>query len=163
MDIGHIVTLLQESLVFILVFLALLGYAMVRGRRALVSLILGLYLALLVSLTFPFQEELASFAGDNEQTHTFLLIGIFVLAAALGTLLFEKLLYQDYFESAFESFPKKLLLAFLASALVMSYSYHVLPLTNFFDPGAPASMLFGPAEYFFWWLIIPLVGLFVVL
>lgn len=162
MEITYVLDIIRDSLVFILIFCVLLGYAMVRSRRSLVSLILGLYIALLVSLTFPYQEKMQEMTG-SEGGYTFFIIGLFAVTAVLGTFLFEKLLYQDYFESAFESFPKKLVLAFLATALVMIFSYHILPLTQYVDPGGPAHTLFGHSEYFFWWLLAPLVGLFVVM
>jgi hypothetical protein len=42
----------------------------------------------------------------------------------------------------------------------MAFSYHVLPVTSIIDPGSAINRLFGPAEYFFWLMIIPFIGLF---
>lgn len=161
MDIASLITLLEESVVLIVVFFALLAYAMIRGRHALMSLILGLYIALLVSLKFPYYEHLYALTG-SESTHTGALIGLFALFTAFATFIFERLLFVDSFEKAFEAFPKKLLLALLGAGLVLAYSYHVLPLTNFVTPGEPVGILFAPEEHFFWWLIVPLFGLLIV-
>jgi hypothetical protein len=36
----------------------------------------------------------------------------------------------------------------------------VLPLTEFVTPGTPIQAVFAPANYFFWWLLAPLVVLY---
>lgn len=162
MNIQMLLSYAKEFLVLILVFGALLAYAIVRGRRALVALILGLYLALLISLKFPYYETLYNLTGRTGNTVSILTIVIFAIFTGIGALLFERLLWRDYEESAFESISKKVILAVLGAILVMAYSYHVLPITNIFDPGSAISTLFGPPQYFFWLMIIPLLGLFFV-
>jgi hydrogenase-4 membrane subunit HyfE len=86
----------------------------------------------------------------------------FALFTAFGSILFERLLSRLLDESAIEGIGKKVILSILATALVMSYSYHVLPITNLIDPGARIGALFAPQEYFFWWLLLPLVGIMLV-
>jgi len=55
---------------------------------------------------------------------------------------------------------KKIIMAFLATVVVMIFSFNVLPVTDLLTPGTPIQSLFAPAEYFFWWLLLPLVVLF---
>ena len=160
MDIATALSFLREFLLLILVFGALLAYSVVRGKRALISLILGLYIALLVSLNFPYSERLYAFAGEGERAQAIAAIVLFALFAVLGSFLFERLLSYEYEESAFEGISKKALVAALGTMLVFAYSYHVLPVTTLIDPGSSISFIFAPEEYFFWMLIIPLVGLF---
>lgn len=150
---------LQSALVPILIFVFLLLFAAIRGRRAITSLILGLYFALLISLKFPYYAKIYAIAG-NIITETALSIIVFAVFTTIFTLLMDRLLFYRIDERAFEGMSKKIVLALLGTILVMSYSYHVLPITNLIDPGLPAQKLFGPEEYFFWWLIIPLVALF---
>lgn len=161
MGIGDFITLLQESLVIILVFLALLAYSMIRGRHALVSLILGLYFALLISLKFPYYDTLRGWAGGNATTETVIVVGVFVVFTFVSTLLLSRFI-EGGGESAFEGFWQKGLLAIFGAVIIMAYSYHVLPLASLIEPGTPASMIFAPEEYFFWWLIVPLIGLFLI-
>lgn len=161
MDYLTLLTYLQSALTPILIFIALLFFAMVRGRRAITSLILGFYFALLLSLKFPYYQAISeatkSFLGSSAIS-----ILVFAVFAALCTMLMDRLLFYRIDEAAFQSFGKKILLASIATILIMLYSYHVLPITNIVDPGLPASVLFEPPEYFFWWLILPLAGLFLV-
>ena len=161
MSLPELISLLQESIVMILVFLALLAYAMVRGREALTALIFGLYLALLISLKFPYYDKLKEWANGSIHTEAGLLIGVFAFFTIAGALLFERFFEYDD-ESTFEGFWKKILIALFGMVLIMAYSYHVLPVTSLIEPGGPASTLFAPEERFFWWLIIPLIGLLIV-
>jgi hypothetical protein len=55
---------------------------------------------------------------------------------------------------------KKILLACMATILVMIFSFHALPVTEIITPGTPIQSLFAPEQNFFWWLILPLVVLF---
>ena len=159
MDYGIIIDYLQSALLPILIFLALLFYTMIRGRRSITSLILGLYFALLITLKFPYHEQVDLWFGRFISANTTAMI-IFALFTAIASVLMDRLLFYRIDESAFQAFPKKIILALLGTILIMAFSFHVLPVTDFINPGAPASKLFGPQEFFFWWLIVPLVGLF---
>jgi hypothetical protein len=159
MDYGVIIGYLQSALIPLLIFISLLVFAVVRGRRAITSLILGLYFALLISLKFPYYPNIYDIAGGII-TEAAISIIVFAVFTAVFSLLMDRLLFYRIDETAFEGFGKKVLLALLATVLVMAYSYHVLPITKLLDPGLPAGLLFAPEEYFFWWLIVPLAGLF---
>lgn len=152
---------IRELIVPLLVFGALFIYSIIRGQRALTSIILSLYVSLLVSIKFPYYELLQtklSFA-TKEAIH----MVVFAIFVALGTILFEKILSRLLDETAFEGVWKKLVLAILGTTLLMAYSYHVLPITQFIDPGAQIAQMFAPQSYFFWWLVVPLLCLFFVL
>jgi len=159
MDTSAIISLTHESLFAIVVFLLFLVFTIVRGRQSLINLIMGLYLALLVSVEFPYYDRLfgeSSTVGNK----SILMIAVFAMFTFAATFLFHRLMPKEYDEKAFESFHKKLILALLATALVMTYSYHVLPVTDLVDPGSPVQKLFAPEQNFFWWLILPLIALF---
>jgi len=159
MDTEFIIGILQESLFMILVFGAFLAYAMVRGRQSLINLILGLYLALLISLKFPYYHFFLQGTGSDPSNAVIMII-IFAIFTIGGTILFSRLIPYDDFEPAFEGFNKKVLFAVMGSVLVMAYSYHVLPVTDLITPGSPIHALFAAEANFFWWLLLPLVGLF---
>ncbi len=159
MDIGTIIDYLQSVLLPILIFVSLLLYTVIRGRRAITSLILGLYFALLISIKFPYHAQIDEVLGKFISPPTVAIV-IFAVFTALFSLLMDRLLFYRINESAFQGFGTKFLLAILATVLVMAFSFHVLPITHLVNPGMPAHTLFGPPEYFFWWLIVPLIGLF---
>ena len=157
MDFAGTITIVQESLYLILVFTACLAYGLVRGRQSLINLILALYLGLLISLEFPYHDKVLAQAGSASSS--IVMIVMFAVFTAGAVLLFERLMPRDPLESAFEAFGKKLALALLAAILIMAYSYHALPITDLITPGSPIQTLFGSENYFFWWLLVPLVGL----
>lgn len=160
MDLQTITASLLEAIVPIVVFLSLLLFTMVRGRRALTSLILGLYFALLMSLTFPYYETIFSLVADEFIPDTILSVLIFAGFTTGGSLLFDRILFHRPDETAFQAMNKKVVLALLGTILVMAFSYHVLPITSLVESASPVNTLFAPHEYFFWWLIIPIIGLF---
>ena len=85
---------------------------------------------------------------------------MFAAFAVLATVLFSRLMPREYDEKMFEGFGKKFMFAVAATALVMAYSYHVLPITELVDPGSPIQSLFSDERWFFGWLIVPLILLF---
>ncbi len=159
MDTDSIVSLLKESVFLLSVFGVLLLYAMAKGRYALINVILALYLALLISIKFPYYNEVTQGGGDGNAIEKILIFLAFVVA---GTMLFRRHIPGDDYEPAFHRFWKKILLAVMGTILVMIFSFHALPVTEIITPGTPIQSLFAPAENFFWWLILPLITLFFV-
>ena len=160
MDTSALISLLQESLYLIIVLIIFLFFALKKGRQTVTNIILGLYLALLISLEFPFYDQLLR--GDSASTESAVRLIIFAFFAFLSTWLFARILPREYDERAFEGFFRKLLLAAAGTILVMIYSYHVLPITDFITPGSPINYLFGSEQSFFWWLMVPILILFFV-
>lgn len=158
MELSFFTSLLSESLYLILVFCFFFFYATVRGRQALINLTIGLYLALLISLEFPYYDLLVG--GVGAEGESIIKLVVFTLFALLATLFFARIMPDEFQEKKLESLGKKILLALGSTVLVMIFSYHVLPVTEFITPGSPISALFGHAEYFFWWLLLPLVILY---
>ena len=160
MDTDIILSTVKELAYLLGVFGFFLLYATVRGRQAVINLVIGLYFALLISLEFPYYDTLLAHAGD---AHSIAIgkVVIFAIFTILATLLIKRIMPSEYKENKFESFHKKLLLAIGGTILIMIYSFHVLPVTEFLTPGTPIQSLFAPNEYFFWWLIAPLVFLYI--
>lgn len=160
MDTGSLASLIHESVFLISVFSFFLAIALLKGRYAIVNIIFALYLALIVSLKFPYYSFFLS--GESASSDAVVMIVIFTAFTIAGIMLFRRHIPGDDYESAFKHFGKKLLLASMATALVMTYSYHALPVTELITPGSPIQSLFGPEQNFFWWLIAPLLALFFV-
>jgi high-affinity Fe2+/Pb2+ permease len=160
MDTAGIISLLQESLFMVLVFVGFLAFAISAGRQSITNVILGLYFALLISIEFPYYEMILGSASSEKMKSIVMLIvfGIFTLGA---TILFARLMPREYSEGKFEGFWKKILLACAATVLVMAFSYHALPVTDIITPGSPIQYLFGSKSSFFWWLLAPLGILFI--
>lgn len=159
MDFTGLISILQESLFMVLVFVGFWIYAISAGRQSITNVILGLYFALLISIEFPYYDVITG-NTDNTKTESIVMLIVFMLFTLCATILFARLMPREYSEGKFEGFGKKLLLACGATVLVMSFSYHALPVTEIITPGSPIQYLFGSESSFFYWLLVPLVVLF---
>jgi hypothetical protein len=155
--VGSIVGWVQDLFVLFAMFTGIFFYAIIRGQRALLSVVLALYIALLLAEKFPYYPSLEaklSFLTPETSKMT-----VFAACAALSSLLFERLLSRLLNEFALEGVQKKVILSSLATILVMGYAYHFFPLQHFINPGDQLNAIFEPHDRFFWWLVIPLVGI----
>lgn len=160
MDSVFLFNFLSEIAYLLVVFAIVFMYTMARGRQATVNLIFGLYLALLISIEFPYYSQL--FGSLSAEALSLAKLGLFAIFTILGTMLCGRIMPDEFKEKRFESFGKKIILALSATALIMAFSFQVLPVTDFLTPGTPIQSLFAPESYFFWWLLTPLVILFLI-
>jgi uncharacterized membrane protein len=160
MDTTTILNYLSEIAYLLIVFGALLGISVFKGRQAIINLTVGLYMALLISYVFPFYDTLLKSLQTSQSIATAKL-GIFLIFTSITTALMYRIMPDEFRENKLESLGKKIILALGATVLVMIFSFQVLPVTEFLTPGTPIQSLFAPTEYFFWWLLLPLVILFV--
>jgi steroid 5-alpha reductase family enzyme len=160
MDTGALATLIHELLYLLIVFGVFFSIALMKGRYAIVNIIFALYLALLVSLKFPYFDLFLN--AGSPKSNAVVMVVIFSVFTILGIMLFRRHIPGDDYEFTFEHFFMKVLLAAMATILVMAYSYQALPVTELITPGSPLERLFAPEENFFWWLALPLIVLFFV-
>lgn len=158
MDWTFVLNILSELAYLLIVFGVMLFIAVIRGRQAIINLIFGLYLALLISIQFPYYEMiLGSVDGRSLAMGQ---MAIFIVFTVLSTWLFARVMPDEFQENKLETMHKKILLALLATVIVMIFSFNVLPVTEFLTPGTPIQSIFAPQEYYFGWLMLPLVILF---
>jgi len=161
MDTSSLITILNESLFMVIVFVGFLTYAITAGRQSIINVILALYFALLISIEFPYYAMLV---GDsaNKKSESIVMLIVFSIFTIGATILFTRLMPREYAEGKFEALGKKVLLTCAATVLVMTFSYHALPVTEIITPGSPIQYLFGSESSFFYWLLAPLGVLFFV-
>ncbi len=160
MEISAIMSFIQESLYLIIVFAVFLIFAIKKGRQTVTNIILGLYLALLISKEFPFYDSIFN-STTSPQSEAVVMLVIFMFFTLVATMLFARILPREYDEGPMQGLGRKILLALGGTILVIIYSYHVLPVTEFIHPGSPINYLFSSADNFFYWLLVPLLILFV--
>lgn len=160
MDASFFINFIYEIAYFLIVLGVLFGFALFKGRQAIINIIVALYLALLISVEFPFYDTVLGSLSGAVSISTAKMV-VFVLFTILATILCFRIMPDEFRETKLESFSKKFTLALCATVLIMVFSFHVLPVTEFLTPGTPIQSLFAPAEYFFWWLILPLIALFI--
>ena len=159
MDSVTILHFLTESAYLIIVFTVFLTMAIIRGRQTVINHIAGLYLAVLITSQFPYYDALLSSLSKTSMIAVAKLV-IFILVTIACTKLFKRIMPEEYREGRFESFGKKIMLSLGATILVMIFSFNVLPVTELLTPGTPIQSLFAPEQYYFWWLILPLIFLY---
>lgn len=160
MDTAFVLNFLSETAYLLIVFGCMLMYAIGKGRQAIINLIVGLYLALLITLEFPYYDHMLGGLSSPELVSAGKL-GFFAFVTILATWLCKRIMPDEFRERKFESLGKKIIHAGAATILIMIFSFQVLPVTDFLVPGTPVQSLFAPTEYFFWWLILPLAILFI--
>lgn len=161
MDTSYVLNFLSEFAYLLVVFGLLLTFSITKGRQAIMNLMIGLYLALLISIEFPGYDRLFSSLETGQSLAAGKLLFFFFITL-FTTALCYRIMPDEFREKKFESIGKKLLLTIGATVLIMAFSFQVLPVTEFMMPGTPIQSLFGPEPYFFWWLLLPLVILYVV-
>lgn len=161
MDLGTVLLFLYEIAYFLAIFLLLLTFSISKGRQAIMNLMVGLYLALLISIQFPAYDTLFRNLESSQSIAAAQLL-FFFFVTLFTTALCYRIMPDEFREGKFESLGKKLLLTIGATILIMTFSFHVLPVTEFMTPGTPLQLLFGPEVYHFWWLLVPLVILYAV-
>lgn len=157
MDSATILGILQESTFVISVFGGFLVYAIIRGRHSLINLIMGLYFALLISIEFPYYD--AILGGASAESEAMLRIVVFGIFTVISTIILGRLLHQGDFDRGFTGIHRKIIYSLAATVLVMTYSFHALPVTELIDPG-PIQALFAAESSFFFWLFVPIIILF---
>ena len=157
----YVLDFLTEIAYLLLVFSLALCFAIFVGRQAIMNLIVGLYLALLISIEFPSYGTIFG-SLSNDHAIAAAKLGFFAFITVLTTILCYRIMPSEFREKRFESMPKKAILALAATILVMTFSFNVLPVTEFLTPGTPIQSLFAPEAYYFWWLLVPLVVLYFV-
>ncbi|HEY0964731.1 MAG TPA: hypothetical protein VGE31_02965 [Candidatus Paceibacterota bacterium] len=160
MDTAFVLNFLSETAYLLIVFGVLLMYAIGRGRQAIINLIFGLYLALLITLEFPYYDHMLGGLSTPQMVSAGKL-GFFAVITVILTWLCSRIMPDEFRERKFESLPKKIIHAASATILIMIFSFQVLPVTDFLVPGTPVQSLFAPEAYFFWWLMLPLAILFI--
>lgn len=160
METDVIISTLKEFIYLGSVFGVFIFYTMIRGRQATINIIAGLYFALLISLEFPYYDTFLAGASEGHTAAAGKLI-LFTIFTIFTTILMSRLMPAEFTEKKFESFGKKLLLATAGTILIMVFSFHVLPVTEFLTPGTPVQSLFSSSDYFFWWLMLPLIFLYI--
>lgn len=148
--------LLSGVLALVILTAVLLVFGLRGGRSALISLILSFYAGYAIYAVFPFKDAILS-AGGTPLIRTILSIGIFVVASILPFVLIRRITSGGFGSL---SFIPNLILAFLAAAFLLAIGYHLFSLSSVYPLSGTLDAAFSPSQFFFWWFIAPLIGLF---
>jgi len=132
-------------------------YAVWRNTGLLLSVSIALPIAGFVYQIFPYHENVASFLPTALAPWASLVLFCLFLLFALWIL-------QRTIGAAFGSGrPLHIVTTSVALAvLLISFSYHVVPIENIYDFGSSFDSFFGSINTFFWVVSLALLALFVV-
>lgn len=162
MDFKQISLLLHNpswDVIVIFAFIAIgFFYGISAGRSKLLALLFSFYVSGFLFENFYYLDKVVR---GGTMTETFLFrIFIFVLIAVILTILFSKILAVSY-ENGSKNWAKSFLLSFVSTGLLFSYFFHIFPGREIFTFSPLVQNLFASNSAFFWWLVLPLVALFI--
>jgi hypothetical protein len=148
--------LIGNVLVFLIVTVLLVIFSMRAGRQALISLILSLYTGYALYSVFPFISALVK-PGATDSTSAIITIAIYGVLVFISYLLVRRV-SSGHVGSI--HFLPLLLLCILTGGFLMALGYQLFDITHVYALPKTLNLLFAPKQYFFWWFIAPLVGVF---
>lgn len=153
---SDIVAFIGNFLVLLLLAAALFFFALRAGRALLVSLILALYVGFALFTVFPYKEMFL--VGDTPLVRAVAGIALF----AVFTFIPYVLLRRVATSGSLQMNPLALgVLALATGGFVLALGYHVLNIAAIIPLTPSLDALFAPDQYFFWWFVAPLIGIFV--
>lgn len=138
---------------FLIIVAVLVAFALRAGKAALITLILSLYIGYAVFSVFPFTDMIAS---GSAKTTVSALVYLGIVAAAY--LLIRRLGHASL--GGMRILPLVVLCA-LSGGFLMALGYRLFDIDTAYNLPKTLDLLFAPKEYFFWWFIAPLAGVFV--
>ncbi len=151
----HAWALTANFLILLVLIIAMIVFSY-RSRGGILSLIISLYVGYAIYAVFPYTSTALSFGGTI-LIKAIISIILFLVAAFIPYLFIERLTKGGF---GVLSFVPRFALSFLAAAFLMAIAYHVFNVNHLYSFPKPLDQLFAPDEYFFWWFIAPLAGLF---
>ena len=151
--------MMTDIIIIFVVFALLFFYSIQYGKSHIVSLLISLYIVILTFLSFPYLEETTILKSSEAQV-TLSHIAIFIIGVLIIHTILRRVLYTEFSESKFLRLKGAVLLSASATGLLFAFLYHTISFATIYDFGDSIDYLFS-SQYFFWWLIIPLVALFI--
>lgn len=147
------------DMIVLFIFLAFFFfYGIIGGRNKVVSLILSLYISGFFFENFFYLDY---FIKGKGIVYLFVLrVMIFLIILVALNFLFSRILSlssglgRDWWQS--------LVLSFLGTGLLFSFIFHLFPAKEIFTFSPLIKYLFASNKAFFWWLLAPLVTLFLI-
>lgn len=131
-------------------------YAAWQSTGMLLSIAIALPIAGMLYLFFPYLAEVQQLLPLPDTWTQLIVFGIFLLAALW-------ILQRTIGLASGSGRPLHIVTTAIAlSVLLISFSYHVVPIEQLYDFGATFDGIFASTSHFFWILALALLALFVV-
>lgn len=145
----------SDFLMVLVLFGLLFLFAWYMGRGPFVALLISLYVGYALYSVFPFM----SYAPTSPPLAALATaLALYVAGTGIAYLVLRRAVVSDFiyvglFGLAF--------LSLLAAGFLIALAYHVFPVASVYTFTPAIDFFFAAKEYFFWWFIAPLIGLFV--
>jgi hypothetical protein len=153
---AHVGALIGNFLALVILTGIMIGFSYWGGRAGIISLLVAFYAGYAIYLVFPYTTQVID-AGGAPLLKAILSILMFIIATVIPFLFIQRLVGGGF---GVLSFVPRFALSFLAACFLLALAYHVFNFTHIYTFPEPMNTLFAPDQYFFWWFIAPLAGLF---
>lgn len=152
--ISTLITWGSDFLIAIIFFAALFAFGWYRGRGPLLALLMSFYIAYAVYDLFPYASLFpASPASLVLLWHT----GVFAVCTAAIYFIVRRGVSQNAVSYGTFGF---IALPLLGAGFLLALAYQVFPVREVYTFTPAIDALFAPKEFFFWWFVAPIIGLF---
>lgn len=148
-----------DFLILAIIFLAIFFYGFFRGKEKIVSLILSFYISAFLYIYSGFLNSIILFK-QNQSQMVLSKIVIFLIVAAILHFLLNRFVRGLYSGSRFRNILENILLSLSATCLLISFSYHIIPIQKFYNFSTAVDQIFASSFSFTIWLFVPIVYLF---
>lgn len=156
--LGQAVSFATDFLAIIILFGVFFAIAWWRGMNVLASLIFSLYGAYALYIFFPYSETILSWGSTSLTTLT-ISLGLFAFFTAIFYFTLRRVVSADYILGGRHLAVG--ILSFFITTFIVVLAYHVFPVRDVYTFTPAIDSLFASKQFFFWWFVAPLVGLFI--
>ncbi len=143
-----------DFLIVIILFSTFFLFAWYRGRGPFIGLILAFYAAYGAYTVFPYGAYLPSAPALTALVSA---IAVYSALTLIAYLILRRVVVSDF---VYIGLFGLILLAFLSAGFALALAYHVFPVQDVYTFTPAVNALFAAKQWFFWWFIAPLLGLF---
>lgn len=144
----------SDVLIVIILLAVLFAFAYYVGRGAFVASLFAFYGAYAVYAIFPYMSYLPS---SPATTALLAHMGLYVALVAAFYIILRRVIVSDFLYIGIFGL---IVLSLLGAGFLLALGYHVFNITAVYNFSPTVDMLFAPKEYFFWWFVAPVIGLF---
>lgn len=156
----EIVSYVNGATLLFAVFALFLFFSIFKGRQTIINITIGLYLALLISIEFPNKDILLG-KFDGGTSLILAKIASFTFISLFTTFLCYRIMPSEFREEKFESIFKKIFLSIGATILTITIIFQFLASNELINSTSSLASTFSSSEIYFWWLLLPLVVLYI--
>jgi hypothetical protein len=124
------------------------------GRGAFVTGIISLYAGFALYTQFPFMSMLGTAAGATLLTEK---IGIYAGLSLIAYLVVRRVIVSEFL---YINVVALIVLCLVVAAFLLALAFIIFDVPTVYRFSPPIVALFSPKQYFFWWFLAPLAGLF---